>query len=190
MHTIIVDNGTKHLHQLVSLIGVKDVTIVTRDEFRAADVPAGTLVVLSGARRGMPSVLQADGFYDEQIQLIKSHEGPIIGVCMGMELIARAYGEHIHIRKRRIRRLVRVNRTSVEEALFLPERFMVFVAHRYALKDVTGTQLLALAHSRGGIEVIRHTSRPVYGLQFHPEVRLNRNDGARVFGAIMKNIAE
>jgi GMP synthase-like glutamine amidotransferase len=52
----------------------------------------------------------------------------------------------------------------------------------------TSAELVALATSASNIQIIRHITRPIYGLQFHPEVRYGNNDGRRIFEAIMAEI--
>ncbi|MEI6144754.1 MAG: gamma-glutamyl-gamma-aminobutyrate hydrolase family protein, partial [Candidatus Berkelbacteria bacterium] len=45
----------------------------------------------------------------------------------------------------------------------------VYESHRWIVKKV-GEDLLALAKSEDGIEVIKHKNRLIYGVQFHPEM--------------------
>jgi GMP synthase-like glutamine amidotransferase len=45
-----------------------------------------------------------------------------------------------------------------------------------------------IARSATGAEIIRHRTRPVYGLQFHPEVREPANDGSEVLTSILSRL--
>jgi GMP synthase (glutamine-hydrolysing) len=52
----------------------------------------------------------------------------------------------------------------------LPARFTVWESHNDEVKEIGG-DLLRLAHSEVcGTEAMRHRSRPIFGVQFHPEV--------------------
>ena len=81
--------------------------------------------MLSGAAPGNPGVLYSDGVYNTELELIKNHRGPIVGICLGMELIAHAYDMHLHRQKRRIHRLLAYSFTLK----FAMERIM---AKRYS----------------------------------------------------------
>ncbi|MGY4893816.1 MAG: glutamine amidotransferase-related protein [Candidatus Saccharimonadota bacterium] len=188
MNFLIIDNGTRHLEELKKLFNGLSYSTVKRSELGGVKVPKDTVVILSGAAPGFPSVLYSDGAYDDEIELIKNHEGPIIGICLGMELIAHAYAMHLHKQKRRIRRLVNVRRSPEPQAAFLPEKFKVFVAHRYSVLHHNGL-VDALAYSRSGIEIIKHKTKPIIGLQFHPEVTFGKNNGEKIFKLVLKQIA-
>jgi GMP synthase-like glutamine amidotransferase len=47
-------------------------------------------------------------------------------------------------------------------------------------------ELEAWCASSEGIEVFKHKTKPLYGLQFHPERRAEKNDGARMFFTIIE----
>lgn len=188
MNVLIIDNGTRHLTELIQLFSGHKIKIVTREKLTDTNIQSDTLVVLSGAAPGNPGVLYSDGVYNTELELIKNHRGPIVGICLGMELIAHAYDMHLHRQKRRIHRLVGARRSPEPEAAFLPETFKVFVAHRYSVQHHNGS-VRALAYSRSGIEIIQHTTKPIIGLQFHPEVRHGKNNGKEIFFLVLKQIA-
>lgn len=190
MRVVIIDNGTKHLRALLRLVEGQDVTVVDARNLQASTVPSHALVILSGAKHGRPSVEEGSQFYSEELKLIKTHRGPLLGICFGFELIAHAYGAVLHRRPRRIRRLVRVVASSLSVAQFLPQRFTVYVAHKFSVKTVDGDELIELARSRGGVEVLRHRTRPVFGVQFHPEVHLQSNAGSDIFQRILNEMAK
>ena len=190
MRVVIVNNGTKHLRALLRLVEGHEVSVVDAFIFQSSDVPSDALVILSGAKRGQASVRGNDQYFIEELNLIKTHPGPLIGVCFGFELIAHAYGVTLHRRQRRIRRLVRVTASSLPIAKFLPRQFTAYVAHKFSVQSVQGDELIELARSHGGVEMLRHRTRPVLGMQFHPEVRLRRNNGDDIFNRVVKELTK
>lgn len=190
MRVVIVNNGTKHLRALLRLVEAYDVSVIDVFDLQASAIPTNALVVLSGAKRGKATVWGNSDYYAEELRLIKTHRGPLIGVCFGFELIAYAYGVALHRRERRIRRLVRVTTSSLPAAQFLPRRFVAYVAHKFSVQSVQGDELIELARSHGGVEVLRHRTRPVLGMQFHPEVRLRRSSGADIFERVIKELTK
>lgn len=190
MRVVIVNNGTKHLRALFRLVEGHEVSVIDVFNLQASTVPADALVILSGAKRGQATVQGNDDYYADELKLIKTHAGPLIGVCFGFELIAHAYGVTLHRRQRRIRRLVRVTASSLPAAQFLPRRFVAYVAHKFSVYTVRGDELIELARSHGGVEMLRHRTRPVLGMQFHPEVRLRRNSGNDIFRRVLKELTK
>lgn len=88
MRVLLIDNGTKHLPSLLSLLSgnlVKNVKVGKAANYKGYD-----LIILSGGSK--KAVATNPEYFKKEIDLIKSSETPIIGVCEGCELIAYAYG--------------------------------------------------------------------------------------------------
>ncbi|PUA34393.1 MAG: GMP synthase (glutamine-hydrolyzing) [Candidatus Terraquivivens tikiterensis] len=97
---------------------------------------------------------------------------PVLGICYGHQLIARAFGGEVEHGS-----LMEYGRTSVRiverDVLFMdvPEQFVAWMSHADSVVRVPpGFNVLALTE-RGAVAAMRHAERPVYGVQFHPEVR-------------------
>jgi anthranilate/para-aminobenzoate synthase component II len=61
----------------------------------------------------------------------------------------------------------------------------VFSSQRWRMTELPD-ELEAWCASSEGIEVFKHKQKPLYGLQFHPERRAGKNDGARMFFTIVE----
>ena len=105
-------------------------------------------------------------------------ELPIFGVCLGHQSIAAAEGANI-IQAKQIRhgKISRIKNNKSHIFNDLPEEFDVVRYHSLAVDcDSLPPTLQAVAHtSDGEIMAIRHVSRPVWGVQFHPESILTEN---------------
>jgi GMP synthase (glutamine-hydrolysing) len=112
----------------------------------------------------------------KELDLIKGADQrgmPVLGVCFGSQLLARAYygkeaiqqspqpefGWHL------------VRRTPQEDLLFddMPEQFTSFQYHTEAVLPQPDMQVLATSEPVG-VQAYRVGSRPVWGTQFHLEV--------------------
>jgi GMP synthase (glutamine-hydrolysing) len=174
---VVVDNGSRHLRALRRLCeAYADVEVTGADDLSL--VEATDLVVLSGSHAH--NVAGSKRFYAEERQLVASHKGPLIGICAGMELIASVYGGILgKLPDRQLgSRSILIEDASLRFVMGGLPSVRVAERHGWAVTHVI-PPLIALAHSDGGVEVIRHQSRPIFGLQFHPE--LAPIEGRRIF---------
>ncbi|MBW4061106.1 gamma-glutamyl-gamma-aminobutyrate hydrolase family protein [Candidatus Saccharibacteria bacterium] len=177
--TLILDNGTRHLEELIELVG--DCRVIALADWSDVDIEPGELLVLSGGHSA--SVVSHHEHYQRELSLISSHNGPILGICLGFELIATAFGSKLRKIESRhgLVELSAVNASAVLEGLASSQ---VYEAHRWSFEAV-GASLMALAQSPDGIEMVRHISKPIVGVQFHPEVYENDNAGKVLYRRLL-----
>jgi len=107
------------------------------------------------------------------IEIIRRfHEStPILGICLGHQMIAKAFGGEL--REAEIGEYADAEIAVDEEDEILRgigPRFTAWVSHKDEVKTLPAG-FRPLAHSETcGIEAMRHVSLPVFGVQFHPEV--------------------
>jgi len=164
---IVVDNGSKHTKKVLDLLSDQDVKLVEPGRLNSTEITGHELVILSGSRR-VP-VLWHNRHYKNELELIRRHRGPIIGICLGFELIAHAFGRPLHLLSRRIKGKRTIHATEAGLMYFDgKQQIDVYEAHRFAIRKL-GREFEVLAQSRAGVEFARHVSRPIFGMQFHPE---------------------
>jgi len=112
---------------------------------------------------------------DELIRALVARDVPVLGVCLGGQLLAKAAGAHVGPSPEIERGFVRVELThdAERDPLFgsLPREFDVFVMHEYAFHVPEGA--VELARSSVCSQAFRLGDR-AWGLQFHPEIRLEQ----------------
>jgi anthranilate synthase component 2 len=106
---------------------------------------------------------------------------PILGVCLGHQSIGQAFGgDVVGAREIRHGKLSRI--THEGGVLFegLPKSFSVVRYHSLAvLPSTLPADLVADAYTDDGeIMALHHVSRPVFGVQFHPESILTEHGHA------------
>jgi GMP synthase (glutamine-hydrolysing) len=96
---------------------------------------------------------------------------PVLGICYGMQLAALQLGGEV--KPAPSREFGRATcRVTEADGLFagVPEETIVWMSHGDQVQSVTGDFLPLAATDTCPFAAVRHRSRPVYGLQFHPEV--------------------
>ncbi len=96
---------------------------------------------------------------------------PVLGICYGMQLACQALGGEV--KPSASREFGRAHcRVTESDGLFagVPEETVVWMSHGDQVQTVGGDWLSLATTDTCPIAAVRHRSRPVYGLQFHPEV--------------------
>jgi GMP synthase (glutamine-hydrolysing) A subunit len=126
-------------------------------------------VVLSGS----PAMMSEDRTkirYRHEIDAILDSEVPVLAVCFGHQLLAHAYGAEVVKDRRHVLGMVRTT-VLAKDRLFagLPSSLMLLESRHEVVKSLPdGFRLLATS-STSRIAAMKHSDRPLYGVQFHPE---------------------
>ncbi|MAT38644.1 MAG: anthranilate/aminodeoxychorismate synthase component II [Ectothiorhodospiraceae bacterium] len=169
MHLLLIDNYDSFTYNLYHLFAslVTQITVV-RNDADADAVFRGTYdaVCISPG----PKTPKEAGISGEAVERFAG-EVPILGVCLGMQVINEVYGGRtvkaplpVHGKPVRISH----NGDRMFEGIPSP-----FAAARYhsLIVDMRGSELTATAWSEeeGVIMALRHVSLPIFGVQYHPE---------------------
>jgi GMP synthase (glutamine-hydrolysing) len=120
-------------------------------------------VLEPGAPRPDPSLIDADL--------------PLLGLCYGMEILALSFGGRIDRGSMREYGMARVEVDEAGEILKDLDAFPAWMSHGDSVKGLP-PDLVPLGHTDScAFAAARHRSRPVYLLQFHPEVVHTKDQG-------------
>ncbi len=113
---------------------------------------------------------------------------PILGICYGMQLACQALGGAVKPGASREfgRAICRVHEAAGLFEGVSPET-TVWMSHGDQVEAVNGDFLALAATDTCPIAAVRHFSRPVYGLQFHPEVG-HTPEGGKILRNFLCNI--
>ncbi|MDR0888210.1 MAG: GMP synthase subunit A [Candidatus Methanoplasma sp.] len=188
MKIYIVDNGGQWTHRewrVLKYLKV-DTKIVPNttpfDELKDLDG-----LVLSG---GSPSVATDANLMGNNGEYLDKAEYPIFGICAGMQFLSEHFGGELG--PSTIPEFGKVElKVSKHEDLFrnLPDEFNVWASHNDEVKVVPEGFEVTASSPSCPVEGIRSLTRPIYGVQFHPEVE-NTENGPQIFQNFLDIIAE
>ena len=163
----VVDNGGQWTHRIWRVlreIGCE--TKIIQNTTPVAQVDADALILSGGA----PRIAWESPKLGSCIDYLKEFDGPILGICVGLQLMAVHCGGRAGPSEVPEYGLARI-RVVKEDDLFrgLPKELLVWESHNDEVKEVKDFEVLAVSDNCA-IQAMRHVKKPFYGVQFHPEV--------------------
>jgi len=106
---------------------------------------------------------------------------PILGICLGHQIIAKAFGGEIGAAGIESYAKIQINILDENDILKgFGENADVWASHKdEVIKPPENFKVLA-SSSICGVEAMKHDTKPIYGIQFHPEVHHSEN-GDKIF---------
>ena len=173
MKILLVDNHTKDIVELKQFLGNFDFRTVLIEDFSAGLAEGFDLIILSGGS-GIRSVKNHPGDYVNEIDFIKNTDKKVIGICLGAQIIAAGFGCDLVELDAEHKGTTKITLTKNGNT------YDVYEAHRFAITNVPD-EIEVLATSDHGIEMFKHKTKPIYGLQFHPEMFVDKMMGDEIF---------
>jgi len=127
------------------------------------------LVILTGSSALLSKPRTWERFQPE-MDLVRKAKFPVLGICYGHQIIGSAFDAPMRDLGQMLRGYEKVS-VIKKHPLFdgLPSDLVVAESHRQELTKVPdGFQLLAQS-TTSKVEAMVHWSKPIYGVQFHPE---------------------
>jgi GMP synthase (glutamine-hydrolysing) len=144
-------------------------------------------VVLSGSPDMMSEEKTKVKFKRESEAILES-KVPVLGVCFGHQMMARAFGAEVVKDGKHVLEMVET-KVLEEDPIFkgLPKSMMLLESRHEVVRSLPeGFRLLARS-ATSEIASMKHENRPLYGVQFHPERYTKENpDGNRVIGNFVR----
>lgn len=99
-----------------------------------------------------------------KFEFLKETDKPVLGICAGMEIIAKIFGGKI-VKGQEIG-LVRIK--FKEEFMGEEGERDVYLLHNFAVKSVPNFKIFA---KNKIIQAMKHKQKDIFGVMFHPEAR-------------------
>ena len=173
MKILLVNNNTRHLDALKKALVGHELEILTYKPGVVFSEIDKDIVVLSGGGgegyeiddEARPGKL----WYNDEMDYVLSSKKPILGICMGFEVIVRAYGGQVKELNGLVQGYLPVSTTTKGRLELNKKSLKQFESHQWHVPDVSTKQFDILADSTTGIELIKHRTRSILASQFHPE---------------------
>ncbi len=172
MKTLIIDNNSKHIEELKSLF--KEAEIINKKNLNNdLKLNKYDLLVLSGGSN-VPTVLRHPNEYSFEMNLIRTSNIPIIGICLGLEIITKAFDGELQELPVKHKGLVQLKISDPKLKSSINSEFIdVIEVHHINIKKLP-EKFISCANSQHGVEIIKHINKPIIGFQFHPEILKNQ----------------
>lgn len=175
MNVLLVNNDTEpenwdKLQKVVAAAG-HNVTPVHNKAIGAIDPRGYDLAILSGGWYYEDEVELLTN-YAEELQFIVSTPIPILGICVGMQLMHVAIDQAVPLLDGRRYGWGEIDVNVAGQAFFgFPEKITVFKNHdRGVIETDPQFEILASSHlTQSNAEIVLHKTKPLLGVQFHPE---------------------
>jgi para-aminobenzoate synthetase component 2 len=167
---LVVDNYDSFVYNLVQYLGQLgvDVTVRRNDEVDFSTLSDFDGILISPG----PGTPEAAGQSIELVKYAAEHQIPLLGVCLGHQAIAVAFGATVS----RAPELLHGKTSIVHHAnkgllQDLPSPFTATRYHSLAIEpDTLPEELEVTGRTDSGVVMsIEHKSLPISGVQFHPE---------------------
>ena len=188
---IIIDFGsqvTKLIARRVRDLGVFSEIITINDLYKIKNFKNIKGIILSGG----PSTVTKKKFprIPKYIFLKKI---PILGICYGLQLIAKLYGGSIKSQKnkREFGRapLFKKNNSLLTKNFFKMKKQEVWMSHQDAVTKLPNGFKVIASTNESKLTIIEDVEKKIYGIQFHPEVTHTEN-GKKLFKNFLFSICK
>lgn len=171
---LVVNNNTKHLEPLLARLAMHyDIDVVDYRPGVVFNKNVGMYLLSGGGGEGMEATdRQPDGslWYEDEIRLIQETDKPLLGICMGHELICESYDAEVVQLPAPF-----IGWNNISTACHdLPPLITQFNSQEWSVPSVPPS-LIERARSPRGVEIVEAPDRPIVGVQFHPELGGSRN---------------
>jgi len=181
----VVDNGGQWTHREWRTL--RDLEVETKivpntvsfDDLKNDDIDG---LVLSG---GAPRI-GLEGTLGNTDEILEKADFPILGICAGHQYIARFYGGKARPAEKP--EFGKIELEIVKKDDFfkdVPKKSIVWESHNDEVEKLPNDFELLAKSDNCPIQAMRHKTRSIYGLQFHPEVE-NTEFGEQMFKNFVK----
>lgn len=176
MRILLVDNNTKHKKSLLdSLHGHEVETVFYHPGLKINDANKDLIILSGGGGEGREiddKSPMGDLWYKDEIEFVQRSTKPIIGICMGFEIICRAFGNKVQEMDELVEGFRHLKAGGRDSLVVNREQIRQFEAHKWHVERLEGKDFKVLARSATGVEMIKHhnSKKPIIATQFHPEI--------------------
>ena len=178
---LIIDFGsqvTKLIGRRVRELGVYSEIITPKNFSKLKNYENIKGLILSGG----PSTVTKSNFQSVSKEIFE-RKIPVLGICYGLQLIAKLFGGKIKSSKKR-REFGRAILYKKNSSLLIKDLFKkketVWMSHEDAVIKLPKNFKKIASTKSSNFTIIENSKKKIYGIQFHPEVT-HTNNGKKIF---------
>ncbi len=185
MKILLVNNRTKHLGRLKKSLRPHKVNVVWFNKFYFSSAKDFDCVILSGGK--FHSVENHIDEYKKEIDFIKETRVPVFGICLGFEMIVKAFGGDLKMLKAGDKRVSQIKIISGDKIIKdVKKRFKVYESHLWKASKTKDLKVIAKEDDYPAIVKVR--GKNIYGVNFHPEMMEDKTQGYKILNNFLKQI--
>jgi GMP synthase-like glutamine amidotransferase len=170
MKILLINNNTRHLKSLSQALAGHEVEIqMYKPGLQFNDAGKDLIVLSGGGGEGLEiddTVKRGRLWYEDEMEFVLRNKKPLIGICMGFEVVCRAHGLNVPKMDKLLMEQTMLKTTKKGINTLGRARISQLEAHQWHVtKAPKGFDVLA--ESTTGIEIIKKGS--LIATQFHPE---------------------
>tara|TARA_B100001057_G_scaffold489661_1_gene576338 strand:+ start:459 stop:2018 length:1560 start_codon:yes stop_codon:yes gene_type:complete len=187
---LIIDFGsqvTKLIARRVRELGVYSEIITPKEITKIKKYQSIKGLILSGG----PSTVTGKGFQSIPKDIFNK-KIPILGICYGLQLIAKLFGGKIRPSKKKRefgRAFLLKKKTSLLTKNYLNTKKSVWMSHEDAVIELPKNFKVIASTSSSKLTIIENSKNKIYGVQFHPEVT-HTDNGKQIFKNFLFSICK
>ncbi len=187
---LIVDFGsqvTKLIARRIRDLGVFSEIVTPKQINRIHNYDRFKGIILSGG----PSTVTQQKFQSIP-KIIFSKKIPILGICYGLQLIAKLFGGKIKSSKKRRefgRAVIFKKKKSLLTKNFFKSNKSVWMSHEDAVVKLPKNFIVTAYTKDSKLTAIENKNKKIYGVQFHPEVT-HTDNGKQIFKNFLFSICK
>lgn len=186
---LLVNNDSDSWQELqdVAVAAGYDVTPIHHSAIGAIDPRGYDLAILSGGWWYFDETELLKN-YAEELQFIKTTPIPILGICIGFQLMHVAVDQAVPLLDEEQHGFKDISVNVAGQMLFhFPETISVFKNHTVGVIEIN-SQFELLASSPGHAEITLHKTKPLLGVQFHPELEKTVSASAKLLTTLVDGL--
>lgn len=188
MKVYVVDNGSQWTHREWRVLRYLKVdTKIVPNTSPFEDIQDADGLILSG---GAPNVASDSDRMGRNGEYLDRASCPVLGICAGMQFMCEHFGGTLGPGS--VPEFGGVDlKVMSHDDLFsgLPDTFKVWASHNDEVKTVPGGFEVTASSESCPHEAVRHVDKPMFGVQFHPEVE-NSEHGVEIFQNFLNIVSE
>lgn len=183
---LLIDNNDSFTYNVRELLGraTSERVVVTRGRGVTLDELTECTAIVFSPGPGLPNEFPVMDAILSECDVRK----PILGICLGHQAICEHYGGRLEMMAEPAHGVASEVWCDAGSRLFRDtEKMTVGRYHSWVVIDAPPEFRVTARDERGAIMAVEHITRPVFGLQFHPESHITQN-GVRIIKNFLDEI--